>query len=96
MSLTLFLRAKKFQLELAGVHLWSFCLVQVGPGTTITGARDQYQFLTSAKPVPLGPPVALVLLYSPATLSWPHDHGDCPVRGDVNHHAKHAGKEWKG
>lgn len=82
-------------MELAGVHLQDFSLVQADPGTTITGARDQYQFLTSARPVPLGPPLALVLLYSPATLSWPHDRGDCPVAGGVNPHTKHAGKEWK-
>ena len=35
MSLALFLRAKKFQLELATVHLQDYSLVQVDPGTTM-------------------------------------------------------------
>jgi len=35
MSLALFLRAKKFQLELAKVHRPDYSLVQVDPGTTM-------------------------------------------------------------
>ena len=35
MSLALFLRAKKFQLELAMVHLQDYNLVQVDPGATM-------------------------------------------------------------
>lgn len=35
MSLALFLRAEKFQLELAKVHLQDYSLVQVDPATTM-------------------------------------------------------------
>lgn len=35
MSLALFLRANKFQLELAKVHLQDYSLVQMDPGTTM-------------------------------------------------------------
>lgn len=35
MSLALFFRAEKFQLELAKVHLQDYSLVQVDPATTM-------------------------------------------------------------